>query len=400
MYSGPNHEILSSKINNNICPQKCESCPLGSLSWCACGGFLLSNIMRISDINIKARIRKDMGDLQELADSIEKLGLLHPVVVGIDGDLICGERRVEAYKLLALTDIAVTIVDMENNQDGEIAENTDRKDFAITEKVEIWQAMESYQGRNQYSDELPSESDGSSEPRKRAAIRLGISTDTLSKARQVIQYDNQDIIDEMDITGNVNDAYKKVKKIERELDIAKQREAIEQGEIESPSGLFDIIVIDPPWNYDRKYDPETSRVANPYPEMSIEEISKIDIPCADNCILWLWTTHKFLPTAFDLLKKWGFDYKATMVWDKKKMGMGYWLRMQTEFCLLGIKGSPLWGAKDIRDIIHESRREHSRKPESFYQMIEEHFPGRKLDYFSRQQRDGWDSYGNNPEMFK
>jgi len=356
----------------------------------------LSNIMRISDINIKARIRKDMGDLQELADSIEKLGLLHPVVVGIDGDLICGERRVEAYKLLALTDIAVTIVDMENNQDGELDENTVRKDFTPSEKVEIWDALESYQGQRG----LRSESDRSDQRRTQAAKATGSSTDTLSKIKQVIKHADQEVIAEMDTTGNVSEAYKKVKKKKRELDIAKQREAIELGEIELPSGLFDIIVIDPPWNYGRKYDPETSRVANPYPEMSIEEIEQIDIPCADNCVLWLWTTHKFLPAAFDLLKKWGFDYKATMVWDKQKMGMGYWLRMQTEFCLLGIKGSPLWGAKDIRDIIHESRREHSRKPESFYQMIEEHFPGRKLDYFSRQQRDGWDSYGSKTEMFK
>jgi hypothetical protein len=61
-----------------------------------------------------------------------------------------------------------------------------------------------------------------------------------------------------------------------------------------PEGLFEVIAIDPPWNYGREFDPYSSRVASPYKEMSIEEIMTLDIPAADNCAIWLWTTNTFM----------------------------------------------------------------------------------------------------------
>ena len=99
------------------------------------------------------------------------------------------------------------------------------------------------------------------------------------------------------------------------------------------------------------------------------------------------------------MDKWGFEYKANLVWDKEKIGMGAWLRMQCEFCLVGIKGKPIWNNTKWRDIIREPRREHSRKPEIFYTMIEEITVGRKLNFFSREEKEGWTSYGNDTEKF-
>ena len=113
----------------------------------------------------------------------------------------------------------------------------------------------------------------------------------------------------------------------------------------------------------------------------------------------LWTTHKFLPDAFDILKAWGLQYKATIVWNKEKIGMGAWLRMQCEFCLVGIRGNPFWENTLHRDIITEPRREHSRKPDKFFAIIEEITRGRKLEYFSREKRENWDVFGNDIERF-
>jgi len=157
---------------------------------------------------------------------------------------------------------------------------------------------------------------------------------------------------------------------------------------EIQKGQFRTIIIDPPWPYGTQYDKDTRRVASPYPEMSIEAIATTEFPFANDCILWLWTTHKFLPDSFEMLQDWGFDYKATMVWDKDKMGIGYWLRMQCEFCLLAIKGNPVWEATDVIDIIREGRREHSRKPEAFYEMVKEICPKPIGEAFARQQRKG------------
>jgi N6-adenosine-specific RNA methylase IME4 len=202
---------------------------------------------------------------------------------------------------------------------------------------------------------------------------------------------------------SISTAYKEIKKAEkkteREQQIAEQRKAIESGAIDMPQGVFEVVVMDPPWNYGREYDPDTSRVANPYPEMPQSELLAMQPPFAKDCALFLWTTHAFIWNAKELMDKWGFAYKATLVWDKQKIGMGAWLRMQCEFCLVGVKGKPTWENTKWRDIINEARREHSRKPEAFYEMVEEITLGRRLDYFSREQRKGWANYGNDTAKF-
>lgn len=181
--------------------------------------------------------------------------------------------------------------------------------------------------------------------------------------------------------------------------IEQQKKDIEKNNISEPTGLYDVISVDPPWNYGREYDPENSRVANPYPEMTVDQIKALNLPFKEDAIIFLWTTHKFLPEAFEILKKWGFDYKATLVWNKEKIGMGVWFRMQCEFCLFAIKGKPFWNNTTERDIITESRREHSRKPDGFFDMVDKICVGRKLEYFSREQRYGWDIFGNDTDKF-
>ena len=176
--------------------------------------------------------------------------------------------------------------------------------------------------------------------------------------------------------------------------------AISNEPAEIEPGQYRTVIIDPPWPYGTKYDAETRRVASPYKEMTLEAIADTEFPFADDCILWFWTTHKFLPVSFEMLQQWGFDYKATMVWNKEKIGIGYWLRMQCEFCLFAIKGNPQWEATNIRDIITTPRREHSRKPEEFYGIVLEHSPHPIGEAFARQERDGITIFtGNEKEKF-
>jgi N6-adenosine-specific RNA methylase IME4 len=201
----------------------------------------------------------------------------------------------------------------------------------------------------------------------------------------------------------ISTAYKQIrkeeKKAERAKAIAAQKDEIAAGKVKLPPGVFEVVVMDPPWAYGRGYDPDGSRVANPYPEMSQQQLLEMQPPFASDCVLFLWTTHQFIWDAGELLRHWGFTYKATLVWDKERIGMGAWLRMQCEFCLVGIKGKPTWNNTKHRDIVREARREHSRKPEAFYEMVEDITVGRRLDFFSRQQRPGWETYGNDREKF-
>jgi len=208
---------------------------------------------------------------------------------------------------------------------------------------------------------------------------------------------------------SINQAYKEIKKEEKKVErvelIQKQIEDIEEGLLPDLIGLFDVVSVDPPWPYEGEsknitsFDSVGRRVANPYPEMSIEQIKNIELPLMDNAVVLLWTTHKFLPDAFEILKEWNLDYKATLVWNKEKIGMGVWFRMQCEFCLIGIKGKPYWENTTYRDIIVESRREHSRKPDCFFEMIEKITMGNRLEYFSREKREGWKVFGNDINKF-
>ena len=237
-----------------------------------------------------------------------------------------------------------------------------------------------------------------------------VGQNTLSRVK-VIQEKAPEEVKAKLRTGEVsiNAAYKEIKKEEKKAEIIdvikKQIEDIEQGELPELKGLFDVVSVDPPWNYEGEtkkitsFDAVGRRVANPYPEMSTNEIKKIKLPLMDDAVVLLWTTHKFLPDAFDILKEWGLDYKATLVWNKEKIGMGAWFRMQCEFCLVGVKGKPYWENTKYRDIIEEPRRQHSRKPDIFFDVIDKITLGRKLDYFSREKRNGWEVFGNDLNKF-
>lgn len=187
-------------------------------------------------------------------------------------------------------------------------------------------------------------------------------------------------------------------KIEKRKEyIAEQRQAIANGTIESPKGTYEVIVIDPPWMYgnvdDYKPDFYMSRVANPYPEMTLEDIKNIKIPSSDNCVLWLWTTHKFIFDCRDILQSWGFRDVSILTWVKNKMGVGRWLRSQTEYCIMAIKGNPLINLTNQTTFLIADNLGHSVKPPEFYAMVNELCIGRKLDYFARDKKEGWDVYG-------
>ena len=202
---------------------------------------------------------------------------------------------------------------------------------------------------------------------------------------------------------SINSAYQDIKKEEKKKNRLEKIEQIKQEiskGLKAPNGLYDVISIDPPWEYSERggsshnsFDAVGNRAGVDYPTMTVEELKKINIPAKSDCVMFLWTTHAFLKDSFDLLDAWGFNYKATLVWDKVKMGMGRNIRMQVEFCLLATKGKPILNGSGERDIITEPRREHSRKPEAFYTKVDNMTVGYKLDYFAREQRKNWFTYG-------
>ena len=141
---------------------------------------------------------------------------------------------------------------------------------------------------------------------------------------------------------------------------------------------------------------KTHRAANPYPSMTIEEITDLDVETRahKDCVLWLWTTNAHIREAFVIVDAWGFTFKTILTWVKDRMGTGDWLRGQTEHCLMAVRGKPVIQLTNQTTALHGAMRKHSQKPEEFYQLVESLCPGSKLDMFARQAREGWVSHGN------
>lgn len=163
-------------------------------------------------------------------------------------------------------------------------------------------------------------------------------------------------------------------------------------------GPFDLILADPPWEYEH-CEANNREIENQYPTASLVEIAQHKKFCQpkDDCILFLWATAPKLKEAIGIMDSWGFDYRTCAVWDKMKFGMGYWFRIQHELLLVGIKGSPKATPEPerISSIFQESRGKHSVKPECVYRWIERAFPSlAKLEMYCRVARTGWAAWGN------
>ena len=188
---------------------------------------------------------------------------------------------------------------------------------------------------------------------------------------------------------------KDLKDAERKSNLAAQLQQI--AEAPPVEGKFEVLVVDPPWSYNKTRDDDSSqRGRTPYPTMTEEQIKAIKLPEADsNCILWLWTTNAHLASgeAARVIEAWGYNPKSILTWAKNKMGLGDWLRGQTEHCILATKGRPVIAPPVPSTLLHADVGVHSSKPDAFYELVEAMCPGTKGELFARRQREGWNQHG-------
>jgi ParB-like chromosome segregation protein Spo0J len=208
----------------------------------------------VSDVRVGPRHRKDMGDLANLAKSIQAVGLLHPIVIAPDHQLIAGQRRLEAVKELGWTEIPARVVDLANIVQGEHDENAYRKDFTPSEAVAIGQALEELErpkaarrkaagrakrkaaGRDRRrkrspqpgasgSGKLPEPAvlpEDKGQTRDKVAVAVGLSGKTYEKAKAVVKAAEEDperyghLVEQMDQTGKVDPAFKQITKEQTE----------------------------------------------------------------------------------------------------------------------------------------------------------------------------------------
>lgn len=184
--------------------------------------------------------------------------------------------------------------------------------------------------------------------------------------------------------------------------IEKQREEIAEKCQNLPEGKYSCIVIDPPWPMQKiEREERPNQIGFDYPTMSYEQLLKF--PCgdfaADDCHLYLWTTHKHLPFSFELAEAWGFKYQCLMTW-VKNVGMTPFSWMySTEHVLFCKRGNLPLDRLGLRLDFNAKVRQHSRKPEEFYELVRRVSAEPRIDIFSREVRDGFESWGSEAGMF-
>jgi N6-adenosine-specific RNA methylase IME4 len=171
---------------------------------------------------------------------------------------------------------------------------------------------------------------------------------------------------------------------------------------------FGTILADPPWQFQNrtgKVAPEHKRL-NRYDTMTLDEISALPVVdiAAEPSHLYLWVPNALLPDGLKVMEAWGFRYISNIVWHKVRKdggsdgrGVGFYFRNVTEILLFGVRGKnarTLGPGRSQVNMIQSMKREHSRKPDEQYKVIEECSWGPRLEMFSRGKRPGWEVWGN------
>jgi N6-adenosine-specific RNA methylase IME4 len=174
---------------------------------------------------------------------------------------------------------------------------------------------------------------------------------------------------------------------------------------------YGTILADPPWRFANrtgKMAPEHRRLSR-YATMTFDEIMElpVDEVAAPRSHLYLWVPNALVGEGLEVMRRWGFTYKTNLVWYKVRKdggpdgrGVGFYFRNVTELVLFGVRGSfrTLDAGRRQTNVIVSRKREHSRKPDELYGIIEQCSPGPFLELFARHRRPGWHQWGDEVDL--
>ena len=187
-----------------------------------------------------------------------------------------------------------------------------------------------------------------------------------------------------------------IREIKRK-EVVAELEDIAVQEVKEVQGVYDVVVLDPPWGMAKiERDERPNQSEFDYPVMNESELEALKIQTAENCHVFVWTTHKFLPMALRLVESWGFKYVLTMVWHKNGGFQPFGLpQYNCEFALYARKGTPKFVDTKAFPVCFDAKRSgHSEKPEKFYNILRRVTAGRRIDMFNRRDIEGFDKWGN------
>ena len=370
-----------------------------------------------------------LDEYSELKTDIKERGVMVPIEFDEFGNTLDGHNRLKICEELGITDYPKVIragmteeqkrtharklnmarrqLSQEQRRDlirEQLKETPEKSDRQIAAALGVSNSTVSSQRKEMVANHQLCKShssigaDGRERPRQVTHKTVTIFNPTAAEEKAVKQ---PEIIERMAESG------KSAVEVKREIKAEKQEEKRQENaekikELSTPleaQGLFQTIVIDPPWDWSDEGDVnQFGRTKPDYATMPIEEIEKLPIDkiSDENCHLYLWVTNRSLPKAFRLIKNWGFRYITCLTWVKPSIGVGNYFRGSTEQVLFAVKGCQPLKRKDVGTHFLANRGEvHSAKPDEFYSLVESCSYAPYIDVFGRKERDGWSVWGEN-----
>lgn len=370
--------------------------------------------------------RMSAAEYAALRDDIQKNGQREPIWVWND-QIIDGRHRAQACEELGIEPAS-------RQYDGDestlvafvVSLNLHRRHLDESQRAMVAGRLATLpKGTNQHASiEAPTQT--------QAADLLNVSRPSVQRAREVIEHGAPELMQAVEsgrvsvsAAATIADGLKEHKEQQAEIVARGEREILEAAKAirtkkaeerraeriekiveiskgNAPLGQiaerYPVIYADPPWRYEY-IETESRAIENQYPTMTLDEIKALDLDAIalDDCVLFMWATSPKLAEAFEVLRAWGFEYRTCAVWDKQKIGMGYYFRQQHELLLVAVRGQPMTPAPANRpsSVLSFPRGEHSAKPVEVYELIEAMYPELpKLEMFCRSPRDGWGAWGN------
>ena len=364
--------------------------------------------------------------LRELADDITNNGQREAIKL-FDGMVIDGRNRYAACVLAGIEPRTETLPDGIDPWAYVWSLNGQRRDITADQRYLIWKSCSEQSAAWQAQQQRIQDEAN----RKRSEAQAGITKDEIKErpatssgdtlrnhaaeqasksasAKAAASHTNRGAVERMDqlarerpdlaeqVKAGALPGAAAIREMKREA-VVQRLEDIGAKEAKAASGIYDVIVIDPPWQMEKiERDERPNQSEFDYPTMDEAALSGLEIPTADDCHIWVWATHKHLPMALRLIDVWGFKYVCTFVWHKPGGFQPFGLpQYNCEFAIYCRKGTPQFiDFKAFPVCFNAPRGAHSAKPVEFYDIVRRVTAGRRLDMFNRSLIDGFDGWGN------
>lgn len=361
----------------------------------------------------------DKGRYKDLLEDIKQHGLIEPITL-CEGKILDGRNR---YKACLEAGIEPKFREYDGNPWNYVwSLNGQRRDLTADQRYLIWKFChehseafqeekrriqeEANRKRSEAAKEQPRTEDGTRLAEKGQVVPQKVGRPDhippSTKAKTEASKTNRGAVERGDkLAKERPDLAEQVRKGEVKMTEAyrqMKRDEISK-RVQLPESKFRVIYADPPWEYGNTQPDYQTEQRDYYPVMKLSDICAIPVRdiTEEDAVLFLWVTSPILEESFQVIKSWGFKYKASFIWDKIKHNIGHYNSVRHEFLLVCTKGSCQPDVRKLFDSVQSiERTEHSRKPEEFRKIIDTLYPlGKRIELFARGKvAEGWETYGN------